>query len=156
MDEESDNNSHNNDDNTTNDSSDDDSAKATSSNASAVKRKLKKKRCVASSLGLAKLFKLALRDLFYSKGANLAFNKNFPIFVRNIYRPLSVASEGYVFTVVCHFNSVGEGGGQHQRTWSQQLTPPWDLDMGPGHNTPSPRNVTLKISVYCLTLYCVL
>ena len=56
--------------------------------------------------------------------------------VRN-YRPRSEASEGYVFTGVCHSvifrggREVGDHGPGHN-------TPPPDLDMGPGHNTPLP------------------
>ena len=69
------------------------------------------------------------------------------------YRPRSEASEGYVFTGVCHFNSGGRGRWAtpmvttpppwdqvttpaHPGTRSQHLPPPPPL--GPGHNTPPP------------------
>ena len=66
----------------------------------------------------------------------------------NIYRPLSEASESYVFTGICLSKCGGWGGGvatpnasgQHlpppghgHGTWSQHPPPPW---MGPGHNAP--------------------
>ena len=70
-----------------------------------------------------------------------------------LYRPRSEASEGYVFTGVCHsFCSTGGGGGggrggvQHQRSTTpppdntslpprvQFTTPPY-LPPGPGHKT---------------------
>ena len=57
----------------------------------------------------------------------------------NFYRPRSEASEGYIFTGVCHFNSGGGGGEwiRDQVTTPSLLSPP----LGPGHNTslhPSP------------------
>ena len=68
-------------------------------------------------------------------------------FVFNFYRPRSEASEGYVFTGVCHSVTDwgGGGGGQHQwsttsppGTRSEHLPPP-----PPGQvrtSTPSPRD----------------
>ena len=51
----------------------------------------------------------------------------------NFYRPRSEASEGYVFTGVCHsVTKWGGGGGQHQ--WSTTCPPP-----GPGQNIYPPR-----------------
>ena len=77
------------------------------------------------------------------------------------YRPRSEASEGYVFTGVCHFNSEGEG--EEEWTRDQVTTPPFPLQdqvttppplppppprdqvttppsplLGPGHNTSPP------------------
>ena len=49
------------------------------------------------------------------------------------YRPRSEASEGYVFTGICH--SVIFGGGE-VATWDMVTTPPSPL--GPGHNTSLP------------------
>ena len=50
----------------------------------------------------------------------------FDIDLMDYYRPLSEASEGYIFTGICLSNSGGEGG----------------VDQGPGHNTslPPPRD----------------
>ena len=68
------------------------------------------------------------------------------------YRPCSEASEGYVFTGICHSVILGVGGGVlHQSgqhlppTWDQVTTPPSPLPgtrshtyLGPGHNTSLP------------------
>ena len=49
------------------------------------------------------------------------------------YRPRSKASEGYVFTGVCHsFCSTGGGGGSGQHQWSTTTSP------GPGQNIYPP------------------
>ena len=59
----------------------------------------------------------------------------------NCYRPRSVASEGYISTGVCHFNSRGGGGG-HQHQWSTTSPPP-----GPGQNVyplPPPDQVRMS------------
>ena len=65
-------------------------------------------------------------------------------FIAFHYRPHSEASECYVFTGMCHFNSRGGGWACHR---SQHLPPfPWDQvttpppPPGSGHNTPSPQD----------------
>ena len=55
--------------------------------------------------------------------------------LRLYYRPRSEASEGYVFTGVCHsFCSTPGRGGEWTTVWT---TPPPHL--GPGHISPPPR-----------------
>ena len=59
----------------------------------------------------------------------------------NHYRPHSIASEGYVFTGVCHSfcSTPGGGGGKVVNTKGPgHNPPPRNMDMGPGHNTPLP------------------
>ena len=50
------------------------------------------------------------------------------------YCPHSEASEGYVFTGVCHSVIEPGGGRSEPETWSQHLPP--SLPPGLGHNTP--------------------
>ena len=91
--------------------------------------------------------------LIYSKQINSYFRKS-RFTAHNFYRPRSVASEGYVFTGVCHSfcSTRGGGGGRWSTPKDQVTTPPppprtwtWDLvttppppHLGHGHNTHPP------------------
>ena len=97
-----------------------------------------------------------LENKYFGGDCHRPVNNQFWTSGDDFYRPLSEASEGYIFTGVCHFNSGGgEGGvatpnasGQHlpppPRTWTWDLVttppspPPPPPRMRPGYNTSLP------------------